>query len=352
MSLDMVQLIDNVEYELLGNDFDHKGVTLILGGGKRPKKENIFNSTLAQEYTEIIGKMGAYETLNEHMRVRNLNVQNSMGRLEVMWRENELWSLITRSGGVINNEDKIRWENNKTRINEILSGWPTVGEIIEGGVTCNYKTLFEVTLMGIKNRLIAKQWAEAKEEIKDKKDLELRMRLVENLNGKESLEYRELERGYCDLLTRDLKRRAGKYKEFFEKNNEKPTRAFFRIGRTKNLDDNTKAIKNDNGEEFENEASRGKYIGETYGKLYRKKIDKMLEFVNYLTELNGQLGNEKRGLTEEQKNGLEGEFTLEELEKSLEKSNMDSAAGWDGISYCFIKKILEYSRAAIGKGNE
>ena len=96
------------------------------------------------------------------------------------------------------------------------------------------------------------------------------MRLVENLHGKESLEYRELERGYCDLLTRDLKRRAGKYKEFFEQNNEKPTRAFFRIGRTKNLDDNTKAIKNDNGEDFENEAARGKYIGETYGKLYKK----------------------------------------------------------------------------------
>jgi hypothetical protein len=105
------------------------------------------------------------------------------------------------------------------------------------------------------------------------------------------------------------------------------------------LDDNTKAIKNDNGEEFENEAARGKYIGETYGKLYKKKIDKILEFENYLTELNGQLGNDKRGLTEEQKNGLEGEFTLEELEKSLEKSNMDSAAGWDGVSYCFIKKF-------------
>jgi hypothetical protein len=93
MSLDMVQWIDNVKYELLGNDFEHKGVTLTLGGGKRPKKENIFKSTLSQEYAEIIGKMGAYEIINEHLRVRNLNVQNSMGRLEMMWRENELWSL-------------------------------------------------------------------------------------------------------------------------------------------------------------------------------------------------------------------------------------------------------------------
>jgi hypothetical protein len=51
------------------------------------------------------------------------------------------------------------------------------------------------------------------------------------------------------------------------------------------------------------------------------------------------LGENKRALTEEEKQSLEGQFTLLELEESLDKSNSGSAAGWDGVSYLFIKKF-------------
>ena len=36
-----------------------------------------------------------------------------------------------------------------------------------------------------------------------------------------------------------LKRRAGKYRDFFEQNNEKPTSIFFSLGKDKEGDDNT-----------------------------------------------------------------------------------------------------------------
>ena len=42
-----------------------------------------------------------------------------------------------------------------------------------------------------------------------------------------------------ELNDRDLKRRAGKYREFFEQNNEKPTGVFFNLGKEKDGDDNT-----------------------------------------------------------------------------------------------------------------
>ena len=41
-------------------------------------------------------------------------------------------------------------------------------------------------------------------------------------------------------------------------------------------------------------------------------------------------------LTEDEKLTLEGQVTVGELEKSLEKSNMNSACGWDGVSYWMI----------------
>ena len=62
-----------------------------------------------------------------------------------------------------------------------------------------------------------------------------------------------------ELNDRDLKRRAGKYREFFEQNNEKPTGVFFNLGKEKEGDDNTERIKNDIGDKFENSKQSGIY---------------------------------------------------------------------------------------------
>jgi Reverse transcriptase (RNA-dependent DNA polymerase) len=52
-------------------------------------------------------------------------------------------------------------------------------------------------------------------------------------------------------------------------------------------------------------------------------------------------GKIEKKLNEREKEGLERYFTTNELSKSMENSNMNSAAGWDGISYLFIKKFWE-----------
>ena len=40
-----------------------------------------------------------------------------------------------------------------------------------------------------------------------------------------------------EMNDRDLKRRAGKFREFFEQNNEKPASIFYRLGKEKGGDD-------------------------------------------------------------------------------------------------------------------
>jgi hypothetical protein len=44
---------------------------------------------------------------------------------------------------------------------------------------------------------------------------------------------------------------------------------------------------------------------------------------------------------------LEGEITLEELKKSLDKSNMASCPGWDGVSYKCIQKLWEFLKLPL-----
>jgi hypothetical protein len=45
-------------------------------------------------------------------------------------------------------------------------------------------------------------------------------------------------------------------------------------------------------------------------------------------------------LDEDEKNGLEGIVTMDELQKAFDESNFNSSSGWDGMSYKVIKKIL------------
>jgi hypothetical protein len=71
-----------------------------------------------------------------------------------------------------------------------------------------------------------------------------------------------------------------------------------------------------------------------------------------IEEFIGREGLEKewvqeKRLTELEKEGLEGEVVMEELEKSLQKCNNNTSSGWDGIGYGVLKKYWEYIKEAM-----
>jgi hypothetical protein len=137
----------------------------------------------------------------------------------------------------------------------------------------------------------------------------------------------------------DLKNRAEKFKEFLDWNNEKATKAFCRLGREGGLCDDITQIKNNEGNAFNTGAERGEHIRKYYEGLYKKKLDRLIEIEDFLTnECMGEEWVRKRRLTDDERDSLEGGVTLLELEESLNNSNMDSTSGWDGISFKVIKK--------------
>ena len=89
-------------------------------------------------------------------------------------------------------------------------------------------------------------------ESREKRLLQEMKIMYEELEGKNSEGWKRCNDDILELNDRDLKRRAGRYREFFEQNNEKPTGVFFNLGKEKDGDENTERIKNDNGEKFEN----------------------------------------------------------------------------------------------------
>ena len=182
--------------------------------------------------------------------------------------------------------------------------------------------------MAIKNRLIGIQINKQKTEAKIREELNEQLKMYELMDGINSEGWKRVNEEILVLNDNDLKRRAGKYREFFEQNNEKPTSIFFRLGKEKNGDDDTTQIRDREGKVFENQKKRGEHISKFYGDLYKRRIDRLIGIEEFLA--NGRQGNVnfgERKLSVAEQLSLEGRGTMGELAVALNKSNMNSACG-------------------------
>jgi hypothetical protein len=114
-----------------------------------------------------------------------------------------------------------------------------------------------------------------------------------------------------------------------------------------------KSILNDNGDDFDSEEDRLKFISEHYEKIFKKRENEHL--VNYDTCIQEFLGPDivnnpvvqNSLLTEEESGMLDAPLRLEELDESLKGANMRSAPGFDGYSNLLIKKCWSFLRIPL-----
>ena len=149
-----------------------------------------------------------------------------------------------------------------------MGNLPNVNEMLGSELTCDKRTLYEVTLMAIKNRLIGIQVNTQLEEGKIRKELREQLLLYEQLEGVNLEGWKRVKEEILTLNDRDLKRRVGKYREFFEQNNEKPTSIFYCLGKEKNGDDDISQIRDNDGKVFESNSKREEHVSKFYENLY------------------------------------------------------------------------------------
>jgi len=332
VSTNFIDAVSKIYYEhRLGRDFDHKPVMLEIGKKTGNPTMGIRHGTLEESTALIEGKIGIYEIVCAHLSLEDQDIANTIGRLEILCREKRLASI----GEGVRTIEEIEGE-----INNCLINLPNTMELMARGFTCDKRTLYEVTMMGLKNRLLNLQI------ISNRNKRIERDRLVESVHkckmegGIDSIEYKiSVDR----LLTYEdnrLKQRAGKYREFFEKNTEKGTKAFCRLGKNYTKGDNLDRVKRPNGEKFRTDKERVEHIRDFWSKIYKKRLDRLIRIEDFLNNgIQGLDWAEGKRLTHDEKDSLEGPVSTEELENSLKMSNMNSACGWDGISYRVISKF-------------
>jgi hypothetical protein len=317
----------------LGADFDHKEVTLVLGKGEKKGKLVVFDNTLDDPLIEIIGMIGIYDALCSHLVVEDINLNRLIGTLDTNIRERELLDIVKIRTG--ENDFLLDRINNADRaIANMLDELPDIGDLLNRGISCTFQSLYEISIMNLKNRLVARQTARIKENDIIRNDIIARGVYMKNKFGESSIQYED----ECEKLTRfdDLRLKEGavKFREFLENNNEKINKAFCKLSKEGGLCDDIAQICDGNGGAFRNSNDRSEHIREYYENLYKKRVDNLLGIEDFLkggNDLLDWVGGRK--LNEDERVSLEQQVTMEELTKSMENSNFDSSSGWDGISF-------------------
>jgi len=147
VSNDIIDQIKKIDYEgRIGRDFDHKPVVMTLGKVNVKKTPGIQHTTLALDVADIEGKIGIYDMLGSHLRVNDEELQLCVGQLDALSREK--WNRI------IKNEGNRELETINLDILGLLEQLPPTDEILQREFTCNKRTLYEMVVMGMKNRLL------------------------------------------------------------------------------------------------------------------------------------------------------------------------------------------------------
>jgi hypothetical protein len=154
----------------------------------------------------------------------------------------------------------------------------------------------------------------------------------------------ELEKKLNRIQDRKMRSKLEGSKNFEILNNEKITPNFINLSKGSKSEASLSDLKNENGTDFLSDEDRKEYVRDFYKQLYNSpECDRVFNdtcIEDFLGEeiLNSRLVQDSKIPVDISEN-FENPLTIDELDKSADQGNR-SASGRDGLSNCFIKKVL------------
>jgi hypothetical protein len=172
---------------------------------------------------------------------------------------------------------------------------------------------------------------------------EIKKRMGEIRRGANNDLYKNLTNKLNTLLDTKLREQMLDWKISEVLHVEKPSQHFLDIAKKGKKEGNISEIRDDTGTEFESESDRAVYIRDFYANLfsYTDTIGSIEDFLGP-DICNSNLVKSSK-LTDREKNRLDRDLTVEELDESLKKCNLKSAPGRD----LFIKEFWDIFRIPL-----
>ncbi len=215
-------------------------------------------------------------------------------------------------------------------------------------LNCDPDYFFEALASNIKGSVVSFQaWVKKVENMVKANLVGQLNKLKKDFVGNSSAIY-EVETRLSKILDAEILLKVRSMKLFSCLNSEKPTPMFLNLARSSNAGSNLSSICKPDGSPYLSDREKVEGIVSYYENIYRIPTSDCCDYSNCIENFLGLdilnhpiVVNSK--LTVDEKERLDSPLTIEELDLSMEKCNMRSAPGIDGMSNVFIKKYWQYS---------
>ena len=352
ISNNFVNVFSNCDYiENRISLFDHKGVQLKSKNDCNNSEKKIDKKLLDLEGLKEVVKFEIYELILDHCELENI--------LFLKQTLNQINTLNIEKKNLINSIYKndllvLKWINDKTEsIDSLCQHFPTIDYCYNQPCRVAPDLFLDLIFNTLKNSIISFQSNYIRAKNIDKNILKQKLYSLKKLDkwsNSNMSQIDQIERELVKIADEENLRLLNDFKYFDIMQREKGGKHFSKILRNANTNSSMSQIKNINGDNFPNSKAREKFIFNHF----KRKFDTPLTPNKSLNEFLGGLVNDplyrNQILTNEDREALEGEITLLELEKSLNSSNFNSSCGIDGIPMSVLHKFWDLIKVPIRNG--
>ena len=225
--------------------------------------------------------------------------------------------------------------------NILFNNLPPIHTLVDADMPCAAEFFFEALCCATRKAALKQQSAIYKYETAwlKAKDGEIFTLKQDYLNMINQLEIFQKERELSDFLDRKLKKELANYQKFECLNSEKITPYFMNLIKTKAKEASLDDIVDDTSKEFVDNAAREEFICTSFETLYKKPNNLKLE-PNSVDNFLGSTAQHpivaRAKLSQCEKDMLDKNLTIEELDESIKNAKTKSTPGADGFSNKFI----------------
>ena len=343
----MNKYIKKVDYaNLISSKCDHKPILYLLGSRAAPSQPRVDQSLLNIPNLYEVAKFSIIETFLNHSNIQDKEILNEMiARINQLSRHIQALKAFLESNkdrvGQDITDAKNELEIFENSLLEYCNAFPNFETVENFELSIDYDDMLQVVLNALKNSVIAHQSNYVKSYKKQKHDLTLELENLRKNNNFMSDRFKEVESKLLDIENTENIRIIKQTKFFDILNHEKITSAYAELLSNSNDGVSIDSIckEGDQGQNipFTDEKSRNEFICNYYQNLLGTPYYNNDTIENFMGQYNNDPLVQQHKLSEEEKNSLEGFFTMEELDSALKSSNMKSACGMDGIGFQTLK---------------
>ena len=356
-----LQMVDcDISYGLQSKLFDHKAISLTF----YPKIDKscqgpvISNAILKNPDLDLVVQTAILECYILNLSIENTPL-NVNGRQTILDDIGTIWMNIRRAGPVPSRyglderseEDLRQRERCIQEITATLSRYPI--ETIQTYPLMVDNCLFLETLLNcVRNEVSSFQHFVQKNKKETKNKLISSLKALKSMQILDTELLLSTEKKLNLILEAEMQDALEKSPIFDHIHKEKMSPLFLKLAKGCHSEHRISDIRNSDGSVFNTDAERNEFIVTYFENIYKKSPTDRENYEGLIEQflgpeiLNNPIVRNSR-LTVEEAARLESRLSINELDLSIEKANIRSAGGPDGIPNSFLKKYWRYLRTPL-----